>query len=180
MATKKKKRPNIPRVKRMKRKGRLQSAVSWLAKYEGKRYIRGYRKHFGVDVETAIAELTLLGVPLSDEIIRSARSSARALVKEKQQRKEKRKQRQMEENALYVDCDETYAYIAGYTSGGFAFGVTWEDMERYADQDSLDDTLPPHSLQPYIEAADEREWLYIVEQDAREVPFDLDVYMNSL
>ena len=25
------------------------------------------------------------------------------------------------------DQDETFAYIAGYTEGGFAYGVTWEE-----------------------------------------------------
>ena len=29
-----------------------------------------------------------------------------------------------------ADSDDTFAYIAGYTSGGAAFGVTWEEMEE--------------------------------------------------
>lgn len=26
--------------------------------------------------------------------------------------------------------DDTFAFIAGYTSGGFAYGITWEEMEE--------------------------------------------------
>ena len=27
------------------------------------------------------------------------------------------------------ESDETFAFIAGYTSGGVPFGITWEEME---------------------------------------------------
>ena len=29
-----------------------------------------------------------------------------------------------------LEQDETFAYIAGYTEAGFAYGVTWEEWER--------------------------------------------------
>ena len=29
---------------------------------------------------------------------------------------------------LYPDMDGTFAFIAGYTSGGAPYGVTWEDV----------------------------------------------------
>lgn len=28
------------------------------------------------------------------------------------------------------ESDECFAFIAGYTSGGFAYGITWEEMEK--------------------------------------------------
>ena len=28
------------------------------------------------------------------------------------------------------DSDETFAYIAGYTSNGVPYGVTWEEMDE--------------------------------------------------
>jgi len=36
---------------------------------------------------------------------------------------------------LFSDSDETFYFIAGYTSGGAPFGVTWEEMvlEPYTD-----------------------------------------------
>lgn len=106
---KKKANANTPRVKRMKREGRLQSAAA-----------------------------------------------------NKQARKEKRRQYQEEQLRSAVPwSDETYAYIAGYTMGGFPYGVTWEEMERLIDQESLDRTVPPRS------------------REAEEVPFDLEAFMIS-
>ena len=46
--------------KRTKREQRLQAARPWLAKYEGKHIVKGYRKHFGVDIICAITELQML------------------------------------------------------------------------------------------------------------------------
>lgn len=30
-----------------------------------------------------------------------------------------------------MDSDEIYAFIAGYTEGGFPYGVTWEEIEKH-------------------------------------------------
>lgn len=48
---------------------------------------------------------------------------------------EKRKQQKEQEKEafLWEESDETFAYIAGYTSGGAPYGVTWEEW------DDLDD-----------------------------------------
>lgn len=37
-----------------------------------------------------------------------------------------------------MDQDETFAYIAGYTEAGFAFGVTWEEWEQFNQRHLLD------------------------------------------
>ena len=34
--------------------------------------------------------------------------------------------------------DGTFAYIAGYTSGGAPYGVTWEEMEEQDRRDQTD------------------------------------------
>ena len=39
-------------------------------------------------------------------------------------------EKEEEKRDLYEDSDETFTYIAGYTSNGFPFGVTWEEMEK--------------------------------------------------
>ena len=31
-------------------------------------------------------------------------------------------------NEIFWDSDETFAYIAGYTSAGFPYGITWEEL----------------------------------------------------
>ena len=50
-----------------------------------------------------------------------------------------------------LDQDETFAYIAGYTEGGFAYGVTWEEWEQLEQESSTSSELeierkPPGSL----------------------------------
>jgi len=40
--------------------------------------------------------------------------------------KERKKRERLQE--LYKDSNDTFAYIAGYTSWGFPYGVTWEEI----------------------------------------------------
>lgn len=40
----------------------------------------------------------------------------------------------------YIDFDEfesddTFVFIAGYTSGGFPYGITWEEMKEKEDDE---------------------------------------------
>jgi len=130
-------------------------------------------------VGTAIAELKILGVPLSEEAIRKAKASAAASVREKAARKEKRQQRlRAQEPFRLAESDGMFAYIAGYTEWGFPFGVTWEEMERFNDQDSLDRTVPPITGEKWFNGADDRDRPYVEVRDAEEVPFDLEMFMN--
>jgi hypothetical protein len=64
MARRKKKRIPGPRLHRLKRQARLDSARAWLPKWEGKKVVRSYRKRYGVDLLCAISELQMLNVPL--------------------------------------------------------------------------------------------------------------------
>ena len=43
---------------------------------------------------------------------------------ERQMKKKKRNHQEMEA----IEQDEYFYYIAGYTSGGAAYGITWEEM----------------------------------------------------
>lgn len=179
MGKKKKNKSSTPRVKRMNRESRLQSAAaSWLKTYNGKRHIYGYRKHFGVDVGTAIAELRMLGVPLTDEVVRNAKESVQAAARAKQARKEKRLQRLKEQHRVEVPwSNETFAYIAGYTGWGFPYGVTWEEAEMYADKESLDLTVPPRGWGRQS-SADEEGRSTIEVRETEGVPFDLEEFMR--
>lgn len=55
--------------KNLKRDQRLEVAKQWISQYKGKKWIRSYRKHFGVSSECAIQELWLLQIPLTKEEI---------------------------------------------------------------------------------------------------------------
>lgn len=52
------------------------------------------------------------------------------------------------ENDLLFESDEYYYFIAGYTSGGAAYGITWEEaiadglVEREEQEEGNDDELP--------------------------------------
>ena len=47
-------------------------------------------------------------------------------LKQKRLQKEKKKREKYE--TIYEDCDDWFAFIAGYTSGGAPYGTTWEEM----------------------------------------------------
>lgn len=45
-------------------------------------------------------------------------------------KKSRRKKKQEEFEDRLFESDDTFAFIAGYTSGGAPYGVTWEEMEE--------------------------------------------------
>lgn len=45
----------------------------------------------------------------------------------------KRRRKKIETLTEEIEQDETFYYIAGYTSGGAPYGVTWEEMEEIGD-----------------------------------------------
>jgi hypothetical protein len=122
---KKKKKPQGPRVKRMRRASRLQSARSWLEKYEGKNVVRGYRKRFGVDLACAYKELQILGLQFDPSVVAARLKSAAADAAARRRKRIERAERTSPYGEMYVDYNETFAYIAGRTSGGVPFGITW-------------------------------------------------------
>jgi len=130
------------------RKRRLAAAKHWLPKYNGKNIVRGYRKNFGVDWVCAIDELKMLGIEIDPTYEAQLRLTVANNIKAKQQRKEKKKQEEMERRMLdlYPDSDEYFAYIVGYTPAGFAYGVTWEEMERINELESLIEMLEQEEM----------------------------------
>ena len=136
--------------KAMKFAERRPKAEKWMAAYDGTPYggdiVKAYRKKFAVDRMKAVEELQLLGVSLTKEQIDREKAAVKAYQEiqraKKAKRKKIREQKKMEkDNPLFFeDQDDTFYYIAGYTSGGAPYGVTWEemwfipDMEDFADQ----------------------------------------------
>ncbi len=120
----------------MNRSARLQSARSWLKTYSGQNIASSYRKRFGIDWVCAFKELEMLGVKIDDgyktELLKSVAGDVAA--------RRRRKLRRKEAFDEFSDQDDTFAYIAGYTDAGFAYGVTWEE-ERI----ELEDSINPES-----------------------------------
>ena len=116
-----------PRRKRMQRPDRLQSAKHWISKYSGGNIVKGYKNWFGVDLVCAIKELRMLGVKLDEQYVFQALQGHECAIADRQKKKAAKNQ---ELDDLPFDSDEHFYFIAGYTSGGFAYGVTWEEAER--------------------------------------------------
>ena len=114
----------------MTRQNRLQHArdTGWLEKYRGKNLIKGYCKWFGVDQICALTELRMLGAKISEEKEAEIRKAVEDRARARRRQKEAAAQKKFE--TLYVDSDETFAFIAGYTSGGTPYGTKWEELNE--------------------------------------------------
>ena len=115
-----------PRRKRMQRSARLQSAIHWILTYNGGNIVKGYKKWFSVDLVCAIKELRMLGVTLDEQYVLQALQGHEHAIADRQKKKVAKKQ---ESDDLPFDSDEHYYFIAGYTSAGFPYGITWEEAE---------------------------------------------------
>ena len=115
-------------TKTQRKEIRLQKAKQWILTYNGtpKHMARNYRKRFHVDINTALSDLQAIGVEFTQEYLDAVKRSEENRIRQKHIKKE---QRLMEENACrYEDLDGTFAFIAGYTSGGVPYGTTWEEL----------------------------------------------------
>jgi len=111
-----------------KRERRLNSAKNWIKTYSGNNIVKGYSKKYSVDKLCAVKELRMIGVDISEEYEKQLINSMEAL---RQQRLSFKKKREDELNDLCgFDSDENFAMIIGYTSGGFPYGITHEEMEQ--------------------------------------------------
>lgn len=126
MAKKKhRKHPNRP-SKTLKREARLTKAKQWLPAYEGTKIVKAYRKRFCVDVTAAVRDLLELGYQFEPGYLDNLLKSEAA----RQEQVRARKEAKREPELYNPDQNDTFFYIAGYTSGGAPYGVTWEDMAR--------------------------------------------------
>ncbi len=55
-------------------------------------------------------------------------------------KKEKKKSKVKQEDIFEQDCDENFAFIAGYTTWGFPYGILGDEVE--ADVDIENEELP--------------------------------------
>jgi len=114
--------------KTLQREKRLSSAKDWIKTYSGNNLVKGYSTKDSVDKLCAVKELRMIGVEISEEYERQLINSLEAL---RQQRFSFKKKREDELNASCgFDSDENFAMIMGYTSSGFPYGVTHEEMDE--------------------------------------------------
>ena len=119
-----------PRRKRYNRKQRLSVAKKWIPTYEGKNLVKGYSKWFGVDKFCTITELEILGHEIDpkykEQILKQHKAKSEADQKKKSEEREELESWQ----------DSNFYFIAGYTSGGAPYGITWEEYERDIKEDT--------------------------------------------
>lgn len=118
--------------KAMKFADRKAKADKWMAEYDGTAYggdiIKAYRKKFAVDRMKAVEQAA----------VRAYQDIQRA---KKAKRKRIREQKRMQKDIpiFHEDQDNTFYYIAGYTSDGAPYGVTWKEMGMLPGTEEFDD-----------------------------------------
>jgi hypothetical protein len=108
-----------------RREIRLQKARQWILTYAGSHVVRAYRKRFHVDYSCALADLETIGA-LSQEKLALLRRYDEIRLQKKREEQEKRRINELHER--FPDSDDRFFFIAGYTSGGAPYGVTWEEL----------------------------------------------------
>lgn len=120
----------------MNRAQRLQSARAWLLQQAGREPARigaSYRRWYGVDWICAIEELSRLGVNFDPQWVERLKSSLQGQQRARAAQRAARAMAGGEE-----DSDDYFAFIAGYTAGGYPYGVTWEEWGILEQQEGED------------------------------------------
>ena len=112
-------------TKTEQREARLRKARQWALTYEGSHIVRAYRKRFKVDYSCALNDLEAIGA-LGPEKLATMRQAEQ--IRLDQRRREQEAKAAQAFHDRYPDSDDTFFYIAGYTSGGAPYGVTWAEM----------------------------------------------------
>lgn len=68
----------------------------------------------------------MLGVDLDPDYVE--RATAAETIRREQLAEKKRDRKEREWQTLHADQNDQFFYIAGYTSGGAPYGVTWAEM----------------------------------------------------
>lgn len=119
----------MPKKKKLtkpkRREERLRKARQWVLTYEGKHIVRAYRKRFKVDVTCALRDLEAVGALDPAQLAAKKQAEQVRLEQRRREREEKAAKAMYDQ---FPNADDHFFYIAGYTSGGAPYGVTWEEM----------------------------------------------------
>ena len=104
---------------------RIRKARQWVLTYQGKHIVRAYRKRFGVDAACALRDLGKVGALSPEKLAEMQRAEQIRLERLRLEREERRFRTLYEQPP---DSNDDFYYIAGYTSGGAPYGITWAEM----------------------------------------------------
>lgn len=91
-----------------------------------KKMNKHYRERFHVDAVTAAKDLQELGVNYTQEQLDQIKQAEEQRLRQRRMEREAKERERLAE--MYEDCDDRFAFIAGYTDGGAPFGVMWEEV----------------------------------------------------
>jgi hypothetical protein len=113
--------------KNERREIRLRKARQWVLTYDGSEchIVRNYLKRFKVDPTCAHSDLEAIGA-LDPERLARMREAEQIRLRNLREQREQKRERDISDK--FPDSDDRFFYIAGYTSGGAAYGVTWEEL----------------------------------------------------
>ena len=112
-------------TKSERREVRLRKARQWVLTYEGTHIVRAYRKRFKLDPACALRDMEEIGALSPEKLAAMKQAEALRLEQRRREREEKERLRFEE---LFPYSDDRFVFIAGYTSGGAPYGLTWEEM----------------------------------------------------
>ena len=75
-----------------------------------------------------VERLTVSGLPEHIRSYAEIKKLQRIRAERKVRTKRRRKRPHQEPDSPLIEQDDTFFFIAGYTSGGAPYGVTWEQM----------------------------------------------------
>ena len=106
-------------TKAERKETRIRKGKQWLLTYTGspKKMNKHYQERFHVDAVNAAKDL--------QEPDQIKQAEEQRLRQRRMEREAKERERLAE---LYEDCDDRFAFIAGYTDGGAPYGVMWEEV----------------------------------------------------
>ena len=115
-------------TKAERKETRLRKGKQWLLTYTGspKKMNKHYRERFHVDAVTAAKDLQELGVNYTQEQLDQIKQAEEQRLRQRRMEREAKERERLGE--LYEDCDDRFAFIAGYTDGGAPYGVMWEEV----------------------------------------------------
>ena len=152
----KKKKTKKRKLSKEERKAiRYEKAMSWLfeeGNYGKKHLLSRYRKHMNLPLETAAQDLQEWGI-LYSEADRTSEAYERFL------RLNKEIDFEYQYRGIIETSDDMFSHIDGYTSGGFAYGTSWQEI-------GIDPSLPyEEKVRLYAEQMD------IMTEEQEDLPF---------
>ena len=102
-------------TKAERKEARLRKGKQWLLTYTGspKKMNKHYRERFHVDAVTAAKDLQELGVNYTQEQLDQIKRAEEQQLRQRRMEREAKERERLAE--LYEDCDDRFAFIAGYT-----------------------------------------------------------------